>query len=314
MVNASMKSWIAPISLGLLLIAAVLGTLWISGRIALPGLGKRVVAVQGEAPTTSGQKAEGEKVFLTVKPLKAYDRVTAEMLMEPGSFRFRTLPASYFPPQEGEPPVLVGLDAVVGRVLRRDKEPNRAFTEADFFPLGTREGVVAGVPSDRRALVLNAAEVPGLHSLRRDDQLDVLTTDKDGKLKVLAEEARVVAPVEAREIAGSGGKIVEEATLAVTPQEVETVMGAIARGEKLFAVARSGQPEESSAVYPTPKPPAPEKPKPKPTPTPPQVLVESIVGNQREVIRFLDQEKWEKEGTAKFEGETRLESPARGGN
>ena len=58
--------------------------------------------------------------------------------------------------------MLVNVSDVIGRVLEHEKTPGYVFTEADFLPKGTREGIVAGIPAGKRAIRLSADRVDGL--------------------------------------------------------------------------------------------------------------------------------------------------------
>jgi hypothetical protein len=63
-----------------------------------------------------------------------------------------------------------------GRVLDHDKQPGYVFTERDFLPRGTREGLVAGIPAGKRAIRVEADKVEGLFGLRPGDRFDLVAT------------------------------------------------------------------------------------------------------------------------------------------
>jgi hypothetical protein len=63
-----------------------------------------------------------------------------------------------------------------GRVLDHDKPAGFVFTERDFLPRGTREGIVAGIPAGKRAIRVEADKVEGLFGLRPGDRFDLVAT------------------------------------------------------------------------------------------------------------------------------------------
>lgn len=127
--------------------------------------------------------------------------------------------------------VIRDISKLVGRVLDHDKTRGYVFTEDDFYPKGTREGLVAGVPPDKMMLLVEASKVKGLHGLRPGDRFDIIRTNpvdpdrgKTGKLggggpygdqlslalqlsgwekqaevRVIVSDGKVVTPVRVRE-------------------------------------------------------------------------------------------------------------------
>ncbi len=74
----------------------------------------------------------------------------------------------------GQAGIFVEVQAVVGRVLARPKSPGYVFTEADFLPVGTRPGIVGGIPPGKRALRVEVGSVRGLVGLNPGDRFDVV--------------------------------------------------------------------------------------------------------------------------------------------
>jgi hypothetical protein len=72
--------------------------------------------------------------------------------------------------------MITNIADVIGRVLDHDKEPGYVFTEADFLPPGTREGITAGIPAGKRAVRISADKVDGLYGLHAGDRFDLLAT------------------------------------------------------------------------------------------------------------------------------------------
>src|SRR5439155_24415071 len=118
-------------------------------------------------------KPEGVPIPLTVQPVPAFTQVTREHVMDPKTL---DLVITYLPPQSVASTGLLTFDKIIGRVLKSEKAAGYGFTERDFFPPGTRPGVVAGVPSGKKAFVLQADKIGGVHGLRGGDDIDVLAT------------------------------------------------------------------------------------------------------------------------------------------
>lgn len=60
-----------------------------------------------------------------------------------------------------------------GRVLSRDKQPWRGFSEADLYPIGTRPGPTAALSPGQRGVTLKADQIEGLEVLKRFDRFDL---------------------------------------------------------------------------------------------------------------------------------------------
>jgi Flp pilus assembly protein CpaB len=82
----------------------------------------------------------------------------------------------YLPPGAVTKEMLTRLPEVIGRVLNHDKAPGYVFTDADFMPDGTREGLVAGIPAGKRAIRVPADDVDGLYGLHAGDRFDLVAT------------------------------------------------------------------------------------------------------------------------------------------
>jgi Flp pilus assembly protein CpaB len=121
------------------------------------------------APSTAGLVA----VPTPARPIPAYTRVTRDHLW---NTRNNTLEVVYLPPRAVTPEMLVSLSDVIGRVLNHDKAPGYVFTNADFMPDGTREGIVAGIPAGKRAIRVPADSVDGLYGLHAGDRFDLIAT------------------------------------------------------------------------------------------------------------------------------------------
>jgi Flp pilus assembly protein CpaB len=197
------------------------------------------------------------------RPVKAYAAITRDDLLNP---KTRDLNLLWLPETAIQPEMLRDLSLILGRVVSRDKQPGMILSEADFFPKGTRPGVVAGVPVGQRAVSIRGGAVAGLHLLRRGDRFDILgavpvrTTDPAPALQRAALSGGVESPatVIGMEEQRSGvqllvraGQLVTDGaangdiTLAVRPEEVAPFTAAIASDRKMFCVVRSGRPDDN---------------------------------------------------------------------
>lgn len=120
-------------------------------------------------PSTEGQVV----VPTPARRIPAYTRVTRDHLWDARNNRVSVI---YLPPRAVTPEMILKLSDVIGRVLDHDKAPGYVFTEDDFLPKGTREGVVAGIPPGKRAFRIAADKVDGLYGLNAGDRFDLLAT------------------------------------------------------------------------------------------------------------------------------------------
>jgi Flp pilus assembly protein CpaB len=182
--------------------------------------------------------------------------------------------------------MLVDIADVIGRVLESDKEPGYVFTEADFLPKGTREGIVAGIPAGKRAIRIAADKVDGLFGLHAGDRFDVLATlpidaagggrqafnlagpysqelalqaqlsnwSKQATVRVIVQSAVIVEPMATRAVPTYQSSIteggatrtrpVQEAVIAIDPEEVALLTEAMAVNATLTGIPRSGRPDD----------------------------------------------------------------------
>ncbi len=179
---------------------------------------------------------------------------------------------------------------VIGRVLARDKEPGYVFQEKDFLPKGTREGVVAGIPPGKRAMVVQAEKIHGLSLLARGDAFDLFATlpikgkgDSIPEISLLASEGdtltggtrtpesraasiqnrlgvkllvRRAVLVDALDRPSSARNAranqpaAKDITIALSPEEVISLTHALSLEYSVFCAAISGQPGDSTASEP----------------------------------------------------------------
>ena len=156
----------------------------------------------------------------------------------------------------------------MGRVLDHKKPAGYAFTEKDFLPKGTRAGMTAGIPPDKRAYRLDASRIQGLRGLRVGDHLDIVASiplertsnrtkkspldnsaeaqpTKMAEVRVVVNNGIIVTEVEPEDDKKPKARSVEEIAIAIAPEEVPELMKAEALGYPLSAVARSGHADDS---------------------------------------------------------------------
>jgi hypothetical protein len=143
-------------------VTTVVALLWAAGLIDLSKL-------RGSKPSTAGLIA----VPVAARPVQEYTKLTRDHFWDP---KRGELAYVYLAPRAVTPDMLTRLPDVFGRVLNHDKPAGYVFTDSDFFPKGTREGLVAGIPAGKRALRVDASKVEGLYGLRAGDHFDLVAT------------------------------------------------------------------------------------------------------------------------------------------
>jgi Flp pilus assembly protein CpaB len=151
------------IALGVVVVAAlVFETLWGLGLIDLSRF-------RSTEPSTAGLVA----VPTAGRAIPAYARVTRDHLWDA---RKNRLAVVYLPPQAVTREMIRNIPDVLGRVLNHEKAPGYVFTEDDFLPKGTREGIVGGIPAGKRAVRIPADKVEGVYGLHAGDRFDLVAT------------------------------------------------------------------------------------------------------------------------------------------
>jgi hypothetical protein len=77
---------------------------------------------------------------------------------------------------------LMSVNAIIGRVVKKDKRPGMGFQENTFFPQGTPEGIAGATPPGMRAITLDATKLTGVHALNAGDQIDLMASVPVGEL------------------------------------------------------------------------------------------------------------------------------------
>jgi len=264
----------APIALAVVASAvAILGLLWGFGLIDLSRF-------RSAEPSTAGLVA----VPTAARRIPAYTRVTRDHLWDPKNSRLTVV---YLPPRAVTPEMLGKVSDLLGRVLAHPKSPGYVFTDSDFLPKGTREGVVAGIPAGKRALRVSGDRVDGLYGLHPGDRFDLLATmpidasrggggqtfnvggvygkqigleaqlsnwQKQATVRVMVQNGVIVEPMDVRAVPVAQASLVDgavtrvrpvqEAVIAINPDEVARLTEALAVDAKITAVPRSGRPDD----------------------------------------------------------------------
>ena len=195
--------------------------------------------------------------------IPTYTRIRLEHLVDPQSGDLRAI---YLPEGSLLPETFADAREIVGRVLAVDKQPGQVFADSDFFPEGTREGIVAGIPSGKRALRIDARKVGGIVGLGRGDRFDLIATLDLSKTAggsvdfkrgaaggigrlgspipatTIVHGGAVVQPLETRVVPGRVSSVVEEMVVAVEPDEAALLTEALHMGARIDCVPLSGRP------------------------------------------------------------------------
>ncbi len=186
---------------GIILVGLVLGALLLhsTGTLKLPFLSSE----EPKKPTmdTTGKVA----IPVSVRQIRAYERVGRSHILNPSN---RQIAVVWMLPENVPDSVVRGAKEILGRVMRRDKQPGEVFHAREFYPEGTRAGPTAGVPPGKRAMRLKASEVPGLHGLRQGDRFDIVMT-----YEVEIEEPRTPRPSPGVRVDGPYAPLVKDTNL-----------------------------------------------------------------------------------------------------
>lgn len=231
-------------------------------------------------PSTAGLIA----VPTSAVQISAHTRIRRDHLWDRANARISVV---YLPPRAVTKEMLLNITQIIGRVLDSEKEPGYVFTDADFLPRGTREGLVAGIPAGKRAIRVSADRVEGLFGLNAGDRFDIVATmpidaaadggrqlnfsgpysqeialetqlsnwDKQATVRVIVQNAVIVEPMivrgvavtpttSAAQAAAARARAVQEAVIAVNPNEVALLTEAMAVDARLSSIPRSGRPDD----------------------------------------------------------------------
>src|SRR5258708_4012881 len=106
-------------------------------------------------------------------PIPRYTKLNRDHLWNARAENYAVI---HLRPNQIAPEVIRSINAIIGRVLDHDKPAGYAFTEADFFPKGTRPGLVAGIPAGKRAVLVSAEKIDGLIGINAGELYDLVTS------------------------------------------------------------------------------------------------------------------------------------------
>ena len=262
----------------MLALAAVAGIVVILGILMALGV-VDLSKLRSNKPNYAGLIA----VPTPARAIPAYTRIRRDHLWDAVNTRFAVV---YLPPRAVTPEMMTNIGDIIGRVLDHDKEPGYVFTQDDFLPKGTREGLVAGIPAGMRAIRVSGDRVEGLYGLHAGDRFDLLATlpidastsgnqtfnsagpyasqlaieaqlsnwQKQATVRVIVQNAIIVEPMNTRGVTTVQGTLtegnqtrvraVQEAVIAISPDEVAPLTEAMAVEARLTSVPRSGRPDD----------------------------------------------------------------------
>ena len=258
-------------------------------------------------PPVERPPADAIAIPICARPVPAYTKILRDHLFNTKTGKFAYV---YLKREDIKPGTLTAMGDILGRVLVRDKSAGYVFTERDFAPEGTREGLTAGIPPGKRAYRLEASRIAGVHGLLPGDHLDVVASipldlkngavlppsarigprpTKQAEVRVIVRDGVVVTPVATRAVplttstlmqgARNSSRPVQEIVIAVEPEEVRGLSEAESLEYGLTAVAHSGIPGA-----PEPTSPAPNDEEPKGADG--MRVIETIVGGRRQTVYF----------------------------
>lgn len=261
----------------------------------------------------SAQKGHAGLVAVPVsaQTVPAYAQMTRDHLW---NAKAGDLSVVYLQPKQVSSEMIRDVGQIVGRVLRQEKPAGYIFTANDFYPKGTRPGLVAGIPLGKRAIRVDAERVFGLQGLHQGDHFDLVSaTPLDGGrpgaapvvgdasqlgngrkqafVVPLVQNGLIVEAIAARSLPTTssslmrgtitGSKPVQEVVIAVDPDEGVRLTEALAVNAQILCFPRSGRPgEDASQTLPslTPRVPV-ASPK-----TGGVAMIETINGTKRDKI------------------------------
>lgn len=255
----------------LLLGAVTFGTLVYTG----------VILQAKELPVASKGIPDGMvAVPIAVRDIPAYSRVTREDVINPktGELAYVLLPKAEIP--HG---LKTNVEDIVGRVMERNKMAGYAFSVSEFLPWGSRSGLTGAVPPGMRMFSLETASVSGGQMLKAGDHFDLVAEMPAADFELPAEipsNAAVVISPELKAVMkrrkqqtkvdvviqkgkvlaaqdGAGKKPGSNLVIAVKAEDVPALVKVQSAGQRLTAIARSGQPgaeSEAESATPTSQP------------------------------------------------------------
>jgi hypothetical protein len=294
-------------------VVATVGGLWAMG-VDIPFLRRE--------PDVRGMVA----VPTNPRPIPAYTKVARDDLLVGETRRPRYM---YLAPEAVKRMQLItDLNKIVGRVVDHDKPAFFPFTEREFLPQGTRPGIVAAIPPAKRSYTVEVSKIEGIHALKAGDRIDIvasmpidmqkvlghgsaapgtmgvkagiLAQVKQARVRVLVQNGALISAVHTRVIPVTSSSLtqgtvthtkpIQEATIAIDPDEIAPLEEAIAIEAHITCVARSGLPDDPGQASVTPH---------GVDPSEHVAAIERVVGGRREVF-FVPRAPGKKDDTEKL--------------
>lgn len=227
-----------------LLVAGLTAYTVVNGELRLP-FGSLVFAADRSQPDQGIRQPAGTVAVLACpRELPAFTKLTREHLLDAEGLH--TVPVVE---QALESNRLFRADAdgvgrLLGRVLKRSKPVNFAFSESDLLPAGTQAGPSAGVPPGCRGVWVDLAKVQGLADVRSGDLLDLVAAQKVdapppvgiehfGGISdpVLRARLKLAATNRNRGTHARSWVVAREALVVATPRRREVVTAVVRRGQ-----------------------------------------------------------------------------------
>lgn len=232
------------LTVGIILVAgvALVTTLVLVDAIRLPFLQKTAIA-GGEKTKSHGKDIP---VPVCARPIPIFTAVQPQDLADPQT---KTIKFSWVDPDKAkEKGFFTQYSDIVGRVLRKDKNPGFAFTEADFYPKGALPTPANAVEQGKLGMYVDPAKIPGLGDLKQGDTFDLMGVQtgikdangqKNGTVaSSLVTGGKVILAL--RMQANGRPKPGEQMFIQVTPQEHVDLQSALAAGARISCAARPG--------------------------------------------------------------------------
>ncbi|WP_158222789.1 hypothetical protein [Rhodopirellula sp. MGV] len=109
-------------------------------------------------------------VITTATDVDAYSELTDETLIDNATGQLHYY---YFPPDRVPEHWLTDPTAVYGRVVSRSLRRGSPITESDLLPVGTKQGISAGVPEGMVAMAIKTNQLSGFDDLMQGDRFAI---------------------------------------------------------------------------------------------------------------------------------------------
>ncbi|MEC7584662.1 MAG: hypothetical protein VYE77_10105 [Planctomycetota bacterium] len=168
-----------PLRIAAIAVVALVVYTVIQGEGRLP-FGDGLVFAFGKAESEeplaqpSGRPVGTVPVLACPRVLPAFTKITREHLLTDEGLHTVPVVEPAIQPNGLFPADNAGVQRLLGRVLKREKPVNFAFSENDLLPPGTRAGTTAGIPPGKRGVWLDLERVQGLSDVQPGDYVDLV--------------------------------------------------------------------------------------------------------------------------------------------